>query len=1847
MHKPTQLSIAALFFILLGSFYGCRSDEVSDAGTFSDQAIAEKYLTQHSSQYVSVKDGVTLQFRSDYTDIGRKVDDVQGVSISPRIAGEWQWMGDHSLHFTPEGLLDYDQSYSVSIDIDELLDIKTGDDIVWTIKTKPLRFNMSIGGLKIETTGGTEQHTLVGHIYSSDHAEPALIEGLLIATLGGSELPVSWTHTNAGKSHQYLISGIEPSSDQAKDLLIKWNGKKYDDSFVGDERIEILPKSAFQLIDTKLTPSPQRIITLYFNRPIDPRQNLKGLISINQHTDDLNTEVEGNVIYVYPTQQLNDEFALYVSDKIKSAEGANLDQEYLSDRRFEHIKPAVRALGSGNIIPNSQSSIFPIEVVNLSGVDIEIFKIFENNILQYLQENTLKEGYSLDQVGRVVHREHIDLADQTDPTVFNQWQRIGINLREYIDTDPGAIYQIRIGFQQQDVIYDCEDGASIAAPRREGVESMTRYPSAYYNDYQNRDNPCSPAYYSPDHYIRSNVLMSDIGVITKAGQDGKVHFAVSQLSTGQPTPGSRVYLYDYQQQLIQESFTSRDGLLTMTIDRDPFFAIVEDAYGYAYVKMDDQHTNMLSDFDISGTARPAAVNGYIYTERGVYRPGDTIHLNFILEDIKSPLPAQHPVSMTLTDPRGTKKYEETTTQHVGKIYGFHIPTDANGLTGQYRASIKVGPHQFTKNIRIETIKPNRLKVELDLPDELLYYDPDNREIALSSQWLHGAPASGLTVQLDAQMSNVAPTFDGYSDYSFMDPAKPGSGALQTLHKGALNEVGETNASIKIKPEQYPGKIRANLKTRVFERGGNFSENFSSVLISPFDSYVGIRAPENRWGYKSVKIGEDATFSIVDVADDGQPRANRRLSVGIYDIDWRWWYYEGDRYNIYRLNSAQHQQAFHKEEVKTDANGRYELTVDFSDVEYGRKLIRVCDEISGHCTGEFFYAQGWGRVDSDEQRESLAKLTFSSDKPKYKVGEQVNIKIPSEEGSKLLISVESHDGVLFQEWIDGQAQETSYFFEAAASMAPNVYAHVIMVQSYDRKANDLPIRMYGVIPIHVDNPKSHLNPQLDMTTELEPEQEFSISISEGQGRAMSYTVAIVDEGLLDLTNFSTPDPHSHFYAKQSLGVKTWDIYEDVLTGFSGEVDRIITVGGDGEEGSGSGPKKAIRFKPVVMTAGPFALKRGEMKKHSFTMPNYVGSVRAMVVARRENAYGHTDKTSPVKKAVMILPTMPRVLGPGEKVKVPMTIFAMDDKVRDVKVDVSTSDQLDILGSASQQLSFSRVGEQMAYVDIEVGDELGIARAQFVAEGGGVRATQEIEIDVRNPNPYESMSYDQVIQPGESWSPDYELIGQNGTNEAILELSAVPPMNLQSRLDYLMRYPYGCIEQTVSGAFPQLALPDLIDMDPTQRERIDKNVNGAIRRMAKMKLRNGGYSYWPGSSYTNDWSTSYAGHFLIKAKERGYFVADQSLRSWADHQASVAQSWSIDRSKNSYYQKRQMMRQAYRLYTLALYGSADLSAMNVLRQEAQLPNTARYMLAAAYAIAGNKSQAIELIENTDTDVKPYQELSFTYGSDLRDMALIAQALMSLDRQNEAGQIVKRIAERLNTDRWYSTQTVAQSLIAVSDLVGAEGATADMKFGLQQGDNPTQEVSYAKPIYSYTFDPESTDRSIAIANKGSGVLFAKLVLSGQPSYDKILSSPAYNRNITMSVNYEDLNGKSIDPSVLERGTDFIAHVSIKNQNSRGKELEELALSQIFPSGWEVQSGGLSNVSSAIREDSYEYRDVRDDRVYTFFDLGDRKDYRILLTAAYDGEYYLPPVSCEAMYDQDIQAKSKGMKVKVIAPK
>ncbi|MCC7245023.1 MAG: hypothetical protein IT269_05065 [Saprospiraceae bacterium] len=1862
------------------------------------QAVG-KYVYAYTGGQVSSQEPVRIRFNQaavSMNEVGKPVP-AQVFSISPKIQGSAIWEDQQTILLKPEKPMAYGQRYEAVVHLDRIwAEVPSiAEDFDFNFRVRELNYDVVQTGIRQDPDNPGANQAL-GTIKVNEPCTAAHVEKMLKADQNGRELDIRWSHSDDGLRHEWTIVGVE-RTPAPKMVNLRFDGDAIGVDKSIDRQQTVAPAGDFVLLNAQPIQLEEQYLLLNFSEQVQSSQDLSGLIRVEGFNGKLRFVTDGNFVRVYPSERIRGAHKLRVDNSIRSAGGQALQSEFSSDVAFEDLKPGVRLVGRGAVIPQQSngSVLFPFEAVGLTSVDVEIFKIFNSNILQYLQVNEIEGNQELERVGKIVVQKRINLSDINPQASSLTWQRYAFDLQDMIRQDPGAIYQVRIGFRRSYANTGCTSNIadepawekaqsesddwtaaqqSIMGGYRgiywsdedtwywesEGEDEATTQPVNYdeggYN-WDLRENPCAREYYASDRFVQRNAFVSDLGLTAKRGNDRSLFLAVTDLHTTQSVAGLDVELFNYQLQSIAKVRTESDGTVYVENLREvPFLAVATGNNRRGYLRMADGNTLSLSRFDVAGVEAQKGLKGYLYGERGVWRPGDSLFLNFVLEDKIGNLPQGHPVVFELTDSRGALQYKSVQTASVGGVYPFHCATRPDAPTGNWNAKVMVGGASFTKQLKIETVKPNRLKLDLDFGKKSLtaadFAVGENAPVQtngqLSVNWLHGATAKGLKAKVEMQVRAVPTEFKNYKGFSFDDPSRYFFSDPEVLFEANLDQNGKAAIPLKIgNVPQAPGKLIANFKVRAFEAGGDFSTDNFAMDVFPYDRFIGISVPTGKWGDKTMDMnGGNVQLTMVNA--NGQPLSNQKIEVSLYRVDWRWWWDEDATSGIPSFNNAEAVEAIQTATLTTDSRGLVNWKV--KPTGWGRFLIRATDPNGSHAAGDFFWSGYPDRLDDIQSRNAAAMLPFTVEKEKYNVGEEVRLKVPASDNGRILLTIENGSKVAKHMWFDAKAGDNILTFKAEPEMAPNVYAHVSLIQPHAQTANDLPIRMYGVMPVNIENPASKLEAVIDMPDVLEPDNPFTINLRERGGKACVYTLAVVDEGLLDLTRFKTPNPWDAFFAREALGVKTWDIYDYVLGAYGVSLDRILAIGGDGINQKAKNATQVNRFKPAVIHLGPYRLEAGQTAKHRLSISNYVGSVRVMAVmsapgANGTAAYGNGEKTCPVRKPLMIAPTLPRVLGPGETLRLPVEVFAMDKKIKNASVTVREKSGLVSVNTAQQNLSFPEVGEKMAWFDLKVGDKSGVAKFTITAEGSGETTTSEIELAIRNPNPLISRVTEGVVEAGQSWSPDANSGSLSDVESTWLEVSSAPPLNLSKQLDELIQYPHGCLEQTTSGAFPQLYADLIAPLSDKQQKNVERNIKAAITKLQNFQLGSGAFTYWPGGGEVADWACTYAGHFLLEAKARGYAVPPQMLDKWLEYQTKISRTWDPGKSTQDWYAQSTEMSQAYRLLTLAIAGQPDAAGMNRLREIKNKYEGTASLLAEAFAIAGKKEAARDMLDAASNRKFSYDWWGYTYGSNLRDLALRLETLTAMGDTKSAYPVALQISQDIgNAARWFSTQEVATCLRAISKYAQKSTLGEKNDFTVKVSGREKQ-VNLAKPYYMEEITGESA--SVSVKNTSKQRLYVRTVQRGRTQSTTVNAEAS---NISLNIRYTDLKGQVIDPVKIKQGTDFLAEVTVNRTGDMKFDFNELALTQIFPSGWEIMNTRMNLVGGGT-SDAMDYQDIRDDRVMTYFDIPfaqtrnakSSRTYRIQLNAAYAGRYYLAPVACEAMYDNRIRAVQPGKWVEV----
>ena len=1865
--KTTRsISATGLFLLIMMTvgLYSCTRTQ-KDIIPSADYA---PYVNAYTGGVISQNSTIRIELTHDQpmVDMNNELKS-NPFSFSPSLKGKAYWVSNNTIEFVPEeGALKPGTLYEGTFRLGDFIEVdKKLKEFNFSFRVQERNFTLQLESLPITATRPNEIN-IKGEIRFSDVVKKEEVEKMLTASDGKKSYPVEVTATDNHTRYLFSIRQIPREADDYP-LTITANGNAAGIDRKQSEEVLIPAKDCFRFMSAERIDQPENGIEIVFSAPLSTTQDLKGLIEIPEISSSI-FQISENRVFIYFEANTQNKLTLNIHEGVKDCQGKALGTSHTISFSEVSLKPQVEMSTTAAILPDSKSLIIPFRAVNLYAVDLSVIRIFENNVLMFMQTNSLASANELRRSGRLVYKKTLWLAKDASKDIHH-WGDYSIDLAGLIHQEPGAIYRVILSFRQEYSAYPCGGGENqdmkfadsstsdgltkvSGSVLSEEDEAIWNTPEAYY--YYNggtmdwsvyrwteRDNPCHPSYYmDSDRAAACNVFASNLGMIVKRNSLNKLWIAVSNILDTKPIGKAQVTAYNFQLQPIGKGETNGEGFVEITPNGVPFIIVAESDKQKAYVRVVDGEEQSVSRFDVGGKDIQKGLKGFIYGERGVWRPGDTLHISFILEDREKRIPDKHPVALEIYNPRGQFYTKMISTQGMNGFYTFDVPTQATDPTGLWNAYIKVGGTTFHKGLRIETIKPNRLKINLALPKVLQATDK-NFYAPLTSTWLTGATASKLKAKVEMSLSKVNTQFKNYGQYIFNNPATDFTTIKTDIFDGTLDAEGKANVMLKVPTAtEAPGMLNATFTTRVFEPGGDASIYTQTIPFSPFTSYVGINLNQPKGKY--IETDKDHVFDIVTVNTQGQLVNSSNLEYKIYRIGWSWWWENsGESFGTYINNSSITPVASGNLQTR-GGKASFKFRIDYPS--WGRYLVYVKDKESGHATGGTVYVDWpeWRGRSSKTDPSGIKMLAFSLNKDSYEIGETATAIIPAAAGGRALVSIENGSTVLRQEWIEvSNGGDTKYTFKITPEMTPNVYLHISLLQPHAQTVNDLPIRMYGVVPVFVTNSQTVLQPQIQMPEVLRPETNFNVTVSEKTGKPMTYTLAIVDDGLLDLTNFKTPDPWNDFYSREALGIRTWDMYDNVLGASAGSYSSLFSTGGDATLKPADA--KANRFKPVVKFIGPFYLGKGKSQTHTLKLPMYVGSVRAMVVAGQEGAYGNAEKTAFVRTPLMMLSTLPRVLSIQEEITVPVNIFAMENQVKNVTISLQASGGgVQIVGANQQSLKFSQPGDQLVFFTLKTGSKTGKATIHLTANGGGQQTKETIEIEVRNPNPVVTLRNSQWVEAGQSKELSYNLSSSSANNQIKLEVSRIPSVDISRRFDFLYNYQHHCTEQLTSKALPLLFVGQFKTIDKIEAEKIKTNLQEAIRQIYGRQLPNGGFVYWPGNAVADEWISSYAGMFLTLAQEKGYAVHSNVLNKWKRFQRAAAQNWRMPQDASGWQQWQSELQQAFRLYTLALAGAPEYGAMNRMKEQAGLSIQAKWRLAATYALTGKMKPAEELVYNAETTVSPYSSMNQIYGSSDRDEAMILETLILMNRERDALQQAKVVSKNLSQEEWFSTQSTAFALMAMGRL--AEKLSGTLDFVWTWNDKQQPAVKSAKAVFEKEIATTPKSGMIAVKNQGKGALSVDLITRTQLLNDTL---PAISDNLRMDIRYANLNGTPISVNDIIQGTDFMAITSISNISGTS-DYTNLALTHIIPSGWEIynermvapetESGAADGSGKSVSK--YNYLDIRDDRVLTYFNLrrGETKVFTVRLQATYAGNFILPAVQCEAMYDVNVQARSKA---------
>ena len=1806
--------------------------------------ILVKYVSAVVSEIILPTDPIRIKFVSNMVkskELGQE-EKKHLFTFSPGIKGQAIWKDRRTLEFIPENPLQERTSYSAKIDINELIE----EDV----KILPYRFSFRVAGREITLfeadfeaqNNKQEELKYTGRIKFSLLTNLDELKKAFSLKLKRKKIQLNWEGEDQGYELGFS-SEIIKRDDSLKNfkLTIPARSLNLSEDFEREFSLETLHEmKVVQILRKYEQVNPG--VEIEFSDELDLKQDVNGLIVIEP---DIQCQLRkfGKKILVTGNFSFGNKYKITVTKGIQNIVGNKTSNEFIKEFSFNDQKPQISFSHDGIFLPSSNKRKLSFLTLNVKQVNLRIDKVFESNLCFFLQDQKLESGknksdfntYRMRKVGIEVVNEKLEIGE-----IRNKWLQHELDLHSLIPVDEKGLFLVKISFSKNDILY-----------RAVSNRNNNRYHN-YYSD------PNNDGYYHRNGMIYKPIILSDIGLTYKKTAEKHIIFA-SDIITTKPLNNCEITLRTYQDQVIDKGTTNSNGKIEFPVsDESVFYLEAENDGQRSIIKPNEMGWN-LSTFDVEGIKDNAkGIRAFIYTERGVYRPGDEINISMIFRNNENTFPDDHPVKIRIFNPKNQKILDTTIKKGVDGFYKFPFRTQETDMTGNWRLQVEAGSGKFSHTLKIETVVAERLKVLIEPEKEVIKVDDLMFKAEIQANYLFGNAASGLNALLKAEIFHQKKKFDNkkFSNYSFNNATIDLKDQKFTLFEEPLDNDGHGKVNWEIPDfSSAPSSLIVKLEAEITEKGGRSSKKKIFLPIDPYEYYVGIES--NNKSY--VKIGKPNKFNFILLDDTGKEKTGEELIVRIYRNNNYWWWEFDDR-NKARLHfkADVETELLREISVRTTSNP---VNFEYTAERYGEYLIEVSHKTKtgiAHISSQFFNAFYWGRSDV---LHNAGVITLKTDKPVYYASEKAEVTFPIPPKSRILVSLERDDRVLKSYWYKPEKRQTSgkISIPITDEMMPNIYCSIAVIQPHEQTDNDRPFRLFGVIPIKVEDNHTRQEIELNVPEKLHPNEKFSCKI-QTKGK-IQFTIAVVDEGLLSLTDFRTPDPWKEFYKKIRLGVQTFDNFAYIIGANKGDVYKIFSVGGDYDQDtyrkSQQASVKAKRFKPVCLFEGPLETDKNGFAEVEFEMPEYIGAVRIMVISARNGCYGKAEKTVPVKNELMILPTLPRVLAPGDKFEIPVEVFAMEEGIRNVEVTASVTGPTEIVGNSRKSLIFDKMGEKTVFFQAKALSEVGIAKIIIKAESEKYNTENSTDIAIRSYSPRIYQTEEKKCSPGNSITFLVPGHGLKGTNNASLNISRHPKADIGKRIDWLIRYPYGCIEQTTSSVFPQLYLKNFLKKSDDDEESIDHNINSAIKRLRKFQLPNGSFSYWPGRDEPSDWGTNYAGHFLIEAKNLGYFVPQDMLANWIRYQQGAAKK---NNNKNDYINKKYRLKtQLYRLYLLALAGKPDIGSMNYQKEDVltTMDDTERWMLAAAYELAGIDETSEIIANKTGMIVRDYTELAETFGSGLRDKAIILDALITMKRSDMAEKLYLDITGRLSSKDWFSTQTIGYSLLSLGKYIQANKAdfnqNSPLKGKIILADNEiipfdSHDFSVMK-IIKNSFGKNITievDKSTELSN-----LYLTLNWDGIPLNPTVND---FSNGLNLQTTWLDPDGNLIDPIQIKQGQVFKAKIRI--EKSLNRTLNNIALVQILPSGWEVEnerinpdefSNDFTRNEPNYKTGKVDYLDIRDDRVMWFFDL--RKNQKqitleITLRAVTVGEFQLPPTLCEVMYDNKFKCLKSGYKVNVL---
>ena len=1482
---------------------------------------------------------------------------------------------------------------------------------------------------------------------------------------------------------------------------------------------------------------------------------------------------------------------------LPAANGSSLPQELRRSVQFPLPEPAIRLDAPGRYLSPRGTLSVPIAAVNLGKFVARLRPVFANNLVELARRES--QWYSYGSLTADLDGPTKAATNALAPAPNGGPAHGAVDLRALAGAAPRGAYWLEVAGERAD-----GDGRLI--------------------------------------------VVTDLGIAARTFAGGALVW-VNSLRTAQPAAGAAVAVYARNNQVLARGTADEQGLARLAWEigdgAEPFVVVAELDGDLSYIDLARTGVDQGEDLGGAPYLKPGQLEAAVFSERGVYRPGEKIFMQALVRDDRRQAPEPFPALLRVRRPDGRIFRDAPVLLDEFGAATAEVDMPEYLPTGRYGLELAM-PGTFTvlgeTSVALEDFVPPQIRVEVQ-PPEGRGRAGDVLAFGVDAAHLFGRPAAGLKATGAATFKPAPFAPSNWPDWTFGDDEKAFAPVYRNLGAQELDENGRAEFEVESRAAwRPPAALQMVQQATVMEIGGRAVTAYASSLLDPYPFYVGLKPA---WE-GAARAGETQRVAVAEVLPDGAPVAEGQpLVLTLSRVTWN---------SVLRRNSSGRYEWKSERQVvdirqDTLAAGGAAQDWAFAVDGAGDYLLVAADPASGAATRIEFRA---GSADPEWlawSREKPGRVELAWDKKMYRPGETARLQVRAPFAGPALLTVET-DRVREARAVTLEKNTAEFEVPVTADCAPNAYCSLTLIRPAEAEEVWSAHRAVGALALPVELPGRRLQVTLAAPAVARPQAALeavaTVRDEAGQPARGAVTVMAVDEAICMLTAFETPDPDQVFSAQRALGVFPFDLYAELMPVTDEQTETVPAAGGDGDAAMRRrlNPIKANRFKPVALWRAAVPLDTNGQARVKMDLPEFNGELRLMAVAYDATQSGATSTPVKVKRDLVVQPSLPRFLAIGDRCEAAVALYNEGAAPVAAKVRATCGGPLRA-ETAEQIVEIPAGGSATAALPLTAGPGPGKALCTLEIEAGADSFRDTIALAVRPAAGSRVAAISRVLAPGESatleppagWLP--EAVALSGT------LSALPSLQLGRALDYVAHYPYGCLEQTVSGAFPLLYAGEWAQrLLPGNRAigDVEAFVPAAIRRVVSMQQENGGFALWPFQRGTAEDASIYAVHFLVEAQAAGFDVPADRLEAalgWV--RGRLDRTMSADAAEGEWI--LDMQARAYLSHVLALAGRPDAGWNARLReQSAKLNFAARAHAASALLLAGEPRQALPLMESMVLPVARPRVPGRLLDGDVRDAALLLSAWLDVDPENAAAaRLAQYLRDRQQDGHWGNTQDDALALLAFGKLakhLPAEEQPFAGKLELPGGEirafAGTNDVAWS-------LDPGAGGAAI-VRNDGPG----KLYLGAR--YEGVAAEPEPERADGIAIRREFLDqaGNAIDASSLPQGELIVVRLKIDTQ---GRQLDQLVLEDLLPAGWEIENPNLATSQQFgwLREknEGDQHREARDDRMLIFTGpIRGEAAFHYAVRATTPGTYALPPPTVSGMYEPEIRGVGVGGQVRVV---